>query len=152
VAVRILVVDDFEPWRRFISSIFKKEPQFHIVCEVSDGLEAVQKAKELKPDLILLDIGLPKLNGIEAARLIREVSPDSKILFLSVESSVEVIQKALRIGACGYIEKRKAGSELLQFVDSVIVSKAIGRPSGVARSGSLVATPSRNVNSSCTEN
>jgi len=80
-------VEDFEPWRRFISLMVEQEPQLRIICEVSDGLEAVLKAKELQPDLILLDIGLPRLNGIDAARQIHRSSPKSKILFLSQESS-----------------------------------------------------------------
>ena len=92
--IRILVADDFAPWRHFVSSmILMKEPKWHIVCEVEDGLEAVNKAKELKPDLILLDIGLDKLNGIEAARQIREFDPNLKILCLSAFDSLEVGKK-----------------------------------------------------------
>jgi len=71
---RVLVVDDYEPWRRFVSAEIHKKPELQIIGEVSDGLEAVQQAQQLQPDLILLDIGLPELNGIEAARRIREVS------------------------------------------------------------------------------
>ena len=67
-SIRVLVVDDFEPFRRFVESILRKQPDLQIVCEVSDGLEAVQKAEEMQPDLVLLDIGLPNLNGIEAAQ------------------------------------------------------------------------------------
>jgi DNA-binding NarL/FixJ family response regulator len=118
--VRILVVDDFEPWRRFVFSMLKKEPELQIICEVSDGLEAVQKADQLHPDLILLDIGLPRLNGIEAARRIRKVAPKSKILFLSQESSADVAQEALSLGAWGYVIKAHAGSELLAAVEAVI--------------------------------
>src|SRR5215469_15462778 len=83
VSTRILVVDDYEPWHAFVSNALKKQPQLEIVAQACDGLEAVQRAEQLKPDLILLDIGLPMLNGIEAARRIREVSPTSKILFVS---------------------------------------------------------------------
>jgi DNA-binding NarL/FixJ family response regulator len=119
---RILVVEDFEPWRRFISSMVEKEPQLRIICEVSDGLEAVQKAKELKPDLILLDIGLPKLNGIDAARQIRRFTPKSKILFLSQESSAAVVQEALGIGT-GYVVKADAGRELLPAVKAVMLGE-----------------------------
>ena len=72
--VRVLVVDDFEPWRDYVCSMLEKGPELQVICEVSDGLEAVQKADELKPDLILLDIGLPTLNGIEAARRIRKLA------------------------------------------------------------------------------
>lgn len=117
--IRILVVEDFEPWRRFISAAIEQEPQLQLLCEVSNGLEAVQRAKELKPDLILLDIGLPKLNGIAAARQIRTFSPKSKILFLSQESSASVVREALEIGA-GYVVKTDARRELLSAVKGVM--------------------------------
>ena len=81
--IRVLVVDDFEFWRRFVSTTLHKQRQFQVIGEVSNGLEAVKKAQELQPDLIVLDIGLPTLNGIEAARRIREHAPQSKILFFS---------------------------------------------------------------------
>ena len=121
-SVRILAVEDFEPWRRFISSMVEQEPQFRIICEVSDGLEAVQKAKELKPDLILLDIGLPKLNGIAAARQIRRFTPNSKILFLTQESSIAVMREALGIGA-GFVVKSDAGRELLSAMKAVMLGE-----------------------------
>ena len=107
------MVEDFEPFRRFICSTLRKRPEFQIVEEVTDGLEAVQKAEELQPDLIMLDIGLPSLNGIDAARRIRKLSPKSKILFMSQESSADVVQEALALGALGYVVKAHAGSELL---------------------------------------
>jgi len=116
---RGLVVDDYEPFRRFICSTLRRQPEVHIVCEVSDGLEAVQKAEEVQPDLIVLDIGIPTLDGIEAARRIRSLSPEAKILFVSQESSTDVVQKALRLGALGYIAKTNAGIELLAAVDAV---------------------------------
>jgi DNA-binding NarL/FixJ family response regulator len=116
---RVLVVDDYEPFRRFICSTLRRQPEVHIVCEVSDGLEAVQKAEKLQPDLIVLDIGLPTLDGIEAARRIRRLSPEAKILFVSQESSTDVVQEALRLGALGYIAKTNAGIELLAAVDAV---------------------------------
>ena len=114
------MVDDSEPFRKFICSTIGKRPELHIVGEVMDGLQAVQKAEELQPDLILLDIGLPSLNGIEAARRIRKLSPDSKILFLSQASSVDVVQEAPGTGAYGYVVKTHAGSELLQAVNAVL--------------------------------
>ena len=120
--VRILVVDDFEPWRRFISTAIQPEPQLHLIGEVSDGLEAVQKAKELKPDLILLDIGLPKLDGMAAARQIRTCSPKSKILFVSQESSAAVVKEAMELGA-GFVVKTDAGTELLAAVKEVVSGK-----------------------------
>jgi len=91
-----------------------------VICEVSNGLEAVQKAEELKPDLILLDIGLPGLNGIEAARQIRQFATQSKIIFVSQESSPEVVQEALSLGAWGYIVKPRAASDLVVAVEAVL--------------------------------
>jgi DNA-binding NarL/FixJ family response regulator len=116
---RVLVVDDHEPFRRFTCSTLRAIPELQIVGEVSDGLEAVQKAEELRPDLIVLDIGLPSLNGIEAARRIRKLSPESKIIFVSQESSAQVVQEALALGALGYVVKAYAGSELLAAVEAV---------------------------------
>ncbi|HKW33676.1 MAG TPA: response regulator transcription factor [Candidatus Acidoferrum sp.] len=123
MAIRILVADDFVPWRRFVSSIAQEEPEWRVVCETSDGLEAVQKAEELKPDVILLDIGLPKLNGIEAARQIRKVVPNSKILFLSANDSPDIAKEALSTGASGYVVKSDAGSELVSAVEAVFEGK-----------------------------
>lgn len=122
--IRFLVADDFSPWRRFVSSlILPKMPEWHIVCEVADGIEAVIKAQELKPDIILLDIGLPGLNGIEAARQISNVAPDTKILFLSAFDSPEVVQEALNTGATGYVAKLDAANELMAAVEAVFQGK-----------------------------
>jgi DNA-binding NarL/FixJ family response regulator len=117
---RVLVVEDSEPFRKFICSTLGKRPELQIIGEVTDGLQAVQKVEELQPDLIVLDIGLPSLNGIEAARQIRKVSPKSKILFVSQESSNDVVQEALGTGARGYVVKTDAGGELLEAVDAVL--------------------------------
>ena len=118
--VRVVVVEDHEQFRRLICSTLGKVPELQIVAEVSDGLAAVQKAEELQPDLILLDIGLPSLNGIEAARRIRKLSPQSKILFVSQESSADMVREALGTGALGYVVKPDAGSELLKAVGAVL--------------------------------
>jgi DNA-binding NarL/FixJ family response regulator len=121
--VRILLVDDFERFRSFTSSLLRKQPGFQIVGDASDGPEAVQKAEELKPDLVVLDIGLPKLNGIEAARQIRLVSPDSKILFLTGNHDPEVAREALGTGAAGYVAKSDVAVELLNAVEAVLLGK-----------------------------
>ena len=121
--VRILVVDDFEAWRRTIVSIVADDPELQVIHEASDGVEAVQMCQELQPDLVVLDIGLPKLSGLEAARRIREVSPDSKILFLSVIPSQYVMREALRIGAAGYITKADALRDLLPAVRAAVADR-----------------------------
>ena len=118
--VRIVVVEDHEQFRRFIYSTLEKAPELQVVDIASDGLAAVQKAEELQPDLILLDIGLPKLNGIEAARRIRKLSPESKILFVSQELSADIVREALGTGASGYVVKTDAGRELLEAVRAVL--------------------------------
>ena len=114
------MVEDFEPFRRFVGSMLQGRSDLQIVGEVSDGMAAVQKAEELQPDLILLDIGLPQLNGIEAARRIRQVAPNSKILFVSEHSSSDIVRGALDTGAHGYVMKSDAASELITAVDAVL--------------------------------
>ena len=120
---RILVVDDFEPWRRFVASALQKHSHLQIVFEASDGVQAVQKAEELQPDLILLDIGLPTLNGIEAARRIRGLVPNAKILLLSENESSDIAEAALSTGAKGYVVKSDAGRELLTAIGAVLEGK-----------------------------
>ncbi len=117
---RLLVVEDSEPFRRFICSTLGNRPELQIIGEATDGLDAVQKAEVLQPDIIVLDIGLPSLNGIEVARRIRKHSPWSKILFVSQETTADVVQEALGTGARGYVVKSDAGSELLPAVSAVL--------------------------------
>ena len=118
--IRVLVVDDYERFRRFVCSTLGKRRDLQVIGEASDGLEAVHKAEELQPDLIVLDNGLPTLNGIEAARRIRKLSPECKILFVSQESSADVVQEALGTGARGYVVKTDARRELLEAVSAVL--------------------------------
>jgi DNA-binding NarL/FixJ family response regulator len=117
--VRVLVVDDFERFRRLVCSRLGKRRDLQVIGEASDGLEAVRKAEELKPDLIVLDIGLPTLNGIEVARRIRELCPECEILFMSQVSSADVAQEAFSLGAMGYVVKAYAGRELSAAVEAV---------------------------------
>lgn len=137
-STRVLVVDDYEPWRRFVCLTLQIHPEWEVIAEASDGLEAVQKATSLRPDLILLDLGLPNLNGIEAARRIRELSPTSKILFLSEQRSTEIVAEALRTGAGGYVVKSDAARDLLPAVEAVLQSKKFVSAS-LAGSGRLAA-------------
>jgi len=115
----ILVVDDNEPFRRLVGSVLAGN-EFQIVGWASDGLEAVRKAQELQPDLILLDIGLPKLNGIETARRISQLPLRSKIIFLSQETSPDVVAAALGRSASGYVSKLDAGRELVLAIRAVL--------------------------------
>lgn len=137
--LRVLVVNDFQPFRQFFSSHLKHRRDLQVICEASDGIEAVQKAEELQPHLVLLDIGLPDLNGIEAAQRIRKVSPSSKILFVSQESSVEIVHSALQTGGTGYILKADAGGELMAAVEAVLRGKTF-ISSSIATVGSAVAS------------
>jgi DNA-binding NarL/FixJ family response regulator len=108
----VLLVDDYEPFRRMICSVLEEIAGVQIIGQASDGLEAVQKVEELHPDLIILDISLPKLNGIQAAQRILQTAPDSKIIFLSQESSKGMADEALRLGAVGFVVKVNAGIDL----------------------------------------
>lgn len=116
---RILVGDDFVDWRRFVRTTLQKYPGLHIVAEASDGPEAVEKAQELQPDLIVLDISLPTMNGIEVARQIAMHLPNAKILFFSENRSWDVVQEALRIGV-GYVIKADATADLLPAVEAAL--------------------------------
>jgi len=152
-SVRVMVVDDFEPWRRHICSVLKTQTEIEVIAQVLDGLEAVQKAQELRPDLILLDIGLPVLNGIEAARRIRELSPQSKVLFISQETSTDIVLGALATGAGGYVVKMDVRGELLaalnavlrgeKYVSTRLADRVFAKASGASEEASIgtVATP-----------
>lgn len=116
---RALVVDDVEDFRHFLCAKLEQGTACEVVGEASDGLQAVLQAQQLQPDLILLDIGLPRLNGIEAARRIRKLSPNSKILFFTQNCSREIAQCALRTGANGYLLKSDA-TDLTCAVETVL--------------------------------
>lgn len=118
--IRTLLVDDNEPFREFVRTSLSTRADIQIVGEASNGLGAVQMATELKPALIVLDIGLPSLNGMEVARRIRKLSPQSTILFLSQESSADVVQEALSVGALGFVIKARAANDLLIAVEAVL--------------------------------
>ena len=120
--LRVLIVDDYDPFLQVVLSILPAE-RFQIIAQASDGLEAVKKAEVLRPDLILLDIGLPRLNGIEVARTVKGVAPQTAILMLSQEASPEVVEEALKSGALGYVQKPRAQRELLAAIESVLAGK-----------------------------
>jgi DNA-binding NarL/FixJ family response regulator len=118
--VSVLVVDDYEPFRRFVHLTLRIAPQIQIVGQASDGPEAVRQAEKVKPQLILLDIGLPTMSGIDAARQIRKLAPESKIIFVTQDPSAETIQEAFQLGAMGYVLKSRAGTDLLLAIDAVL--------------------------------
>jgi DNA-binding NarL/FixJ family response regulator len=117
--MRILLVDDFDPFRGVVTTILQEQPGLQVVGEASDGLIAVKRAEELQPDLVLLDISLPKLSGIEAARQMRSLAPQSIILFLSQNSSLLIVREAFSAGGRGYVLKLDVGNELLTAIAAV---------------------------------
>jgi DNA-binding NarL/FixJ family response regulator len=118
-SIRILITDDYADWRRQVHSLLQARPEWQVIAEATDGPEAIQKAAELKPDLIVLDIGLPKLTGIEAARQIRQLSPSSKILFLSQNNDLDVVRAALGT-AQGYVYKTDFRRDFLPAIQAVL--------------------------------
>lgn len=105
-------MDDLKPWRKVACGIVATLPGFQVVGEAADGEEAVELAAQLKPDLVVLDIGMPKLNGVEAARRILKVSPASRVIFLSQENDPETIQAVLSLGASAFVNKFDAITHL----------------------------------------
>lgn len=118
--IRILLVDDYVPWRRFVASLIHHSSELELVGEVADGIEAIRTGLELKPDLLLLDIGLPRRNGIEVARCISKMLPPTKIIFLTENSDRDVMAQCLGDGGLGYVVKVDARSELLPAIAAVM--------------------------------
>ena len=121
--VRILVVDDFVPWLHLVLTLLESENNLQIISTAVDGTEAVQKAEELQPDLILMDLGLPGINGIEATRQIGIVSPGSKVLFLTHHSEPDIIQAAFDAGASGYVFKSDFNADLIPAVRAALLGQ-----------------------------
>jgi len=138
-AIRILIADDYMGWRNQVRSLLRARPDWKVICDVSNGSEAVEKAEELKPDLILLEIGLQHLNGIEAAWRIRHLSPHCKIVFLSADNSLDVVRVALSTGAQGYVYKPRAQYDLLSAIDAVLQGKRF--VSGMIKGYKFADTP-----------
>jgi DNA-binding NarL/FixJ family response regulator len=113
-------VDDVAAWRAHVRKLVEKQPEWKIVAEACNGLQGVWRAAELNPDLVLLDIGMPVLNGFKAARQIRQVSPQSKIVFLTQESDTDVRNAAADAGAQGYVLKADVARNLLPTITAVL--------------------------------
>lgn len=133
--IRILIADDHEIVRRGLRTLLEAQPGCLVVGEASNGAEAVQRAAELKPDVAMLDVDMPDLNGIEATRRIRETVPQTEVLILSVHDSEQMVRQVMACGARGYLVKSDAGSDLLTAIETVMhrrpfVSPKISRSSG----------------------
>jgi DNA-binding NarL/FixJ family response regulator len=120
VAFRTLVVEDHKAFLDHTCFALRKHPDVEIVGEAQNGLEAVERAAALQPDLIILDIGLPGLNGIEAARRIRRIAASTKIVFLSQESSPDIVHEAFQVGACGYVLKASLTRDLTTALRAIM--------------------------------
>ena len=119
--VKVLVVDDYAPWRHFVNLALAVKPEVQIVGEAEDGLTAVQKATELKPDVVILDIGLPDMNGIHVARQILEMAPKTRIVFLTENTSRDIVRDALLTGAQAYVVKSFAAKDLVPAFEAVML-------------------------------
>ncbi len=117
--IRVLLVDDHEVARRGIRSVLSSDSNLEVISEAADGEEAVKQAEELHPAVVLLDITLPGISGIQVARRLRVSSPDSRIIFLSQHDSIQIAKDALSVGAHGYVVKSDAGRDLLAAIQAV---------------------------------
>ena len=118
--VGVLVVDDNEDWRKWTLSRLKEDPSFAIVGEAEDGVRAVQMAQELQPEIILLDISLPRLNGVQSGAWIRKVAPAARIIFVSQQFDADIVDAALQIGASGFVLKSDAGEALMDAIRAAL--------------------------------
>lgn len=120
--IRIAIADDYDPWRARVREMLQSCADWHIVAEARDGLEAVRAATELKLDVVLLDIGMPLLDGIRAAARILHVSPMTRIIFLTQQDENDIRVAALATGAAGYVLKSRAADELRPTIEAALVS------------------------------
>jgi DNA-binding NarL/FixJ family response regulator len=123
-SIRIVLVDDHEVARRALRSVLRANPNFEIVGEAAEGKEALKKVGELRPDIVLLDISLPDISGIEVAPGIRKVSPESRIIFVSQHISIPLAKDALRGGAYGYVVKSDAGLDLVAAIEAAHMGRS----------------------------
>lgn len=121
--VQILLADDSLPWQRFVLTYFETKTEFKVITIAPDGFEAVQKANALRPEVILMDVSLPGMNGIEAARQIRGLSPGSKILFLSMHGDSEIVQAAFDAGGSGYVLKQDFNRDLIPAIRTILLGQ-----------------------------
>ena len=117
---RVLVVEDHEPFREVVRALLRHRPDIEIVGEAADGVDALRQAEAHRPDIVLLDIGLPELSGMEVADRLRESVPNARVMFVTNESSVEVMESAYRRGARGYVYKPRALRDVVPVFDAIV--------------------------------
>lgn len=122
-SVRVLIVDDYEFWRYCVVLMLKQHPEFEIAGEGADGLDAIDMSAALQPDIVVLDLGLPEVNGFEAAREIRRVSARTKIVFLSQTRNLDLMDEARSLGAHGFVSKTDAAHQLIPALKSALADR-----------------------------
>jgi DNA-binding NarL/FixJ family response regulator len=127
-AVSVLIADDHEVVRRGLRALIHEQPGWQVVAEAIDGRDAVAKAEKFKPDVAILDISMPSLNGLEATRQITKLSPRTKVLILSIHDSDQLIHKLLSAGVRGYILKADAGRDFITAVKALLANKTFFTP------------------------
>ena len=127
-AVSVLIADDHEVVRRGLRALIQEQPGWQVVAEVANGRDAVAKAEEFKPDVAILDISMPSLNGLDATRQIVKLSPSTKVLILSIHESDQLIHKLVGVGARGYILKADAGRDFIAAVKALLANKTFFTP------------------------
>jgi DNA-binding NarL/FixJ family response regulator len=119
MTVRILVVDDHPIVRQGLKTLLEGHSGWQVIGEASDGAEALEKARDLSPDVMVLDVTMPRMNGLEACRLLRRQYPELEILFVTQHDSPQMMREALEAGARGYVVKSNAARDLLAAVEAV---------------------------------
>lgn len=138
---RILIVDDHEIFRRGLRSLLESRGEFDIAGEAINGLEAIDKAKELQPDIIVMDVSMPQMDGLQAARLIRNERPDAKIIILSQHDSAQMLSAALEAGASAYVTKSQVARSLFSALEGVLQGKPFSWNGGNGGEGQFNPTP-----------
>jgi two-component system NarL family response regulator len=131
--IRILIADDHHLFREGLARVLNEAPGMSVVASVSNGLEALSRATEFKPDVILMDVNMPKLGGVEATRQLRKIHPQASVLMLTVSENEQDLYDAIRAGARGYLLKNATSSELIDAIQRVHAKEAILTPGMAAK-------------------